>query len=102
MRYFSCRGEVIESVNFNRLTFEELWNFTGGDVDSLVVGSETPGDAYCMLLKTDYGDIEIQEGDYVIKNVKGRFYAMKPDVFEIYYIHVPNVITDIPEGEYYE
>lgn len=97
MRYFKPRAQVIEAEVFNRLTFDDIWNFTGGGVDSLVIGSGTPGDASCMLLGTSYGDIEIQEGDYVIKDVKGIFYAMKPEIFEIYYEQVANVITDIIE-----
>lgn len=91
MKYFMYKGEVTETIQFNRTNFEELWNFTNGSVSDLKVGEEL-GDAYCILRKTDYGDIEIKEGDYVIKNIKGRFYAMKPDVFESDYIPVPTII----------
>lgn len=97
MMYAKNNGEIIQVVHFTRVSFDEVWNFTGGDVDTLVIGSATLGDASCMLRKTDYGDIEIQEGDYVIKNIRNRFYAMKPDMFEIYHEYVPTIITDIIE-----
>ena len=81
MEQYINNGEVIEATQFNRINFENLWKLTEGKVSELVVKSDKIGDAFCMLNKTDYGDITIQEGDYVIKGIESRFYAMKPDTF---------------------
>jgi hypothetical protein len=93
MRYYRCNGTTFEAVQFNRNNFEHLSNFTKGQVTDLKVG-EALGDTYCTLRKTDYGDIEIQEGDYVVKDIKGRFSPIKPDVFETSNQIIPTVIED--------
>lgn len=38
-----------------------------------------------MQLKTLEGEMMANEGDYIIKGVKGEFYPCKPDIFEMTY-----------------
>lgn len=45
-----------------------LWSQYGGDV----IGGE---------IETLEGEMQISEGDYIIKGVNGEFYPCKPDVF---------------------
>lgn len=35
-----------------------------------------------LLLHTLEGTMEVSEGDYIIKGIKGEFYPCKPDIFE--------------------
>lgn len=37
------------------------------------------------MIPTLEGLMEVQEGDYIIKGVKGEFYPCKPDIFEMTY-----------------
>ena len=39
-------------------------------------------------IKTLEGDMEINDGDYVIKGIKGELYPCKPDIFEASYERV--------------
>lgn len=36
-------------------------------------------------IKTLEGDMEVGQGDYIIKGVQGEFYPCKPDIFEATY-----------------
>ena len=38
-----------------------------------------------LLITTLEGDMKAQEGDWIIKGVKGEFYPCKPDIFEATY-----------------
>jgi len=46
-------------------------------------------DCYCHI-KTLEGVMTANEGDYIIKGVKGEFYPCKPDIFEMTYEVVEN------------
>lgn len=37
---------------------------------------------YTLKIKTLEGNMEVREGDYIIKGIKGEFYHCKPDIFE--------------------
>lgn len=38
-----------------------------------------------IVIKTLEGEMEVQEGDYIIKGVAGEFYPCKPDIFKATY-----------------
>lgn len=40
------------------------------------------GDIVLLLLNTIEGHVWAEEGDYIIKGVKGEVYPCKPDIFE--------------------
>lgn len=42
----------------------------------------TPNSFY---IKTLEGFMEVSEGDWIIKGIKGEFYLCKPDIFEMTY-----------------
>lgn len=42
-------------------------------------------DGYCILINTLEGQMKALPGDYMIKGVKGEFYACKPDIFAATY-----------------
>jgi len=42
-------------------------------------------DSCYILIVTLEGVMEAQEGDYIIKGIKGEFYPCKPDIFEASY-----------------
>ena len=76
----------IEAIQFTGLNLEEIKSFVG---DSLIydildtaweVGKGRP--RIFMKIKTLEGDMNVKEGDYIIKGSLGEFYPCKPDVFE--------------------
>ncbi len=40
------------------------------------------GDKFELLIHTSEGTMTAEIGDYVIKGIKGEFYACKPNIFE--------------------
>ena len=96
MEYYINKGKQFSAVHFNRINFEELWAFTNGNVYELSIKGEEPGQAYCTL-KSYYGDIQIQEGDYVFTDGR-NYYALPPDYFtEINEIAVQNFKPPVEE-----
>ena len=43
------------------------------------------GAHYAVTIRTLEGDMDAQDGDWIIKGVKGEFYPCKPDIFEATY-----------------
>lgn len=37
---------------------------------------------YITTLENEKNKFEVSKGDYIIKGIKGEFYACKPDIFE--------------------
>lgn len=52
-------------------------------------------------IETLEGKMEVSEGDYIIKGIKGEFYPCKPDIFEATYQPVDNFI-DLNKLKNYE
>jgi len=77
---------IIEAVEFDGNLFIEdaneffnvLHDFFGEDRDKVKV-SFMPLRAYITALE---GEMEVSDGDYIIKGVKGEFYPCKPDIFK--------------------
>ena len=38
-----------------------------------------------LLINTCEGVLRVEEGDWIIKGIKGEFYPCKPDIFELTY-----------------
>ena len=73
---------VIEAVRFLDTTesIEELANFIDHTV-RIGYATKPPTVTVCTL----EGVMEASEGDFIIKGVKGEFYACKPDIFFMTY-----------------
>lgn len=53
--------------------------------------NEDPGPAY-LLIHTLEGIHKANVGDWIIKGVKGEFYPCKPDIFDLTYEKIEEVI----------
>lgn len=81
MENYRNTGKSFRAIQFNRLNFEELWVFTKGNVEGLLIESEEPGKASCVL-RSYYGSIQIKEGDYVFSDLKEEnFFAFPAEYF---------------------
>lgn len=81
MENYRNTGKSFRAIQFNRLNFEELWVFTNGNVEGLLIESEEPGKASCVL-RSYYGSIQIKEGDYVFSDLnEENFFAFPPEYF---------------------
>jgi len=71
---------IIDAVQYDGTdeSYFELLQFTKGD---LIWHKELN----CPLIETFEGTIAVSNNDYVVKDIKGKFYPWNPDIFETTY-----------------
>lgn len=73
----------IEAIQYNGNNHVEVSNFC---TNSYFFHTEIDNSLTKILyIETLEGSLKAQEGDYIIKGVKGEFYPCKPDIFELTY-----------------
>lgn len=77
MAKYRKKPVVIDAIRWDGRNLLELVGFV--DDESVLV------DVGNIFIRTLEGYMEISNGDYIIKGVKGEFYPCKPDVFEMTY-----------------
>jgi hypothetical protein len=83
-RKFRKKPVVIEAVQYNALPSDPLVLGMFIEQRGLMYWDENE---VCRI-KTLEGDHIVSPGDWVIKGVKGEFYACKPDIFALTYEEV--------------
>lgn len=76
---------VIEAMQLTRRYFDVVMEFIGKDNLSEYSTGEFSEDSCYLAIKTLEGTMTANEGDWVIKGIKGEFYPCKPDIFEATY-----------------
>lgn len=71
----------------------EAEQFTGGDIGPLISSAIESADAYieangALIIRTLEGNMLANDGDWIIKGLKGEFYPCKPDIFAATYDEV--------------
>lgn len=69
----------IEAIKWDGTNVDEIKEFTNGD--SYVFNN-------CLFIRTLEGTMNANQGDYIIRGVKGEFYPCKPDIFKKTYEEV--------------
>ena len=84
MAQYRKKPVVIEAYQFdNRITNQPpRWLLDAVD-NGIVTVQEKP--YLSITVKTLEGDMKAQEGDWIIRGVKGELYPCKPDIFEATY-----------------
>lgn len=83
IRKYVKKPVIIEAMRFNSWhDIDELINFCGINNVLIVLNPDGSNDLYIESLE---GNMKVEEGDYVIKGIKGEFYPCKPDIFELTY-----------------
>jgi len=77
MRYRK-KPVVIEAIQYTGENLDELRAFVPEEFRNNKIYEP-------LGIKTLEGVLNISQGDYIIKGVKGEFYPCKPDVFEMTY-----------------
>lgn len=84
---FRKKPVEIEAIEFTRLNWEEVKEFTNNTAHSLEIERRIGGKCTCII-PTLEGDMIANEGDWIIKEpfdkIRG-FYPCKPDVFGLTY-----------------
>jgi hypothetical protein len=82
---------VIEARQLNGYTLFEIMRWIddgGGRAKNWSWDSEESTMPYPerhFFIETLEGDMKAEDGDYIIKGIKGEFYPCKPDIFELTY-----------------
>lgn len=87
---------VIEAIQYRGVeSIDEAQEFVGSD---FVIGSSAfDGEKYewaTVYIRTLEGEMNVSNGDYIIKGVQGEFYPCKPDIFELTYEKVGEQTND--------
>jgi len=72
---FRKKPVEIEAIQYNGANFNEVRSFMSGTSYPKVVNRK-------IRIQTLEGHIYADEGDWIIKGVKGEFYPCKPDIFK--------------------
>ena len=84
MAKFRKKPVVIEAVQFDSGSPGDVAAFVGFE-RSYFVGDSDDDPIDYMVIKTLEGDMRADDGDWIIKGVKGEFYPCKPDIFAATY-----------------
>lgn len=76
---------VIEAVRLSRKYFEDAYNFVGPENINHYNNGEFMEDICHIIIGTLEGKMIANEGDYIIKGIKGEFYPCLSDIFEMTY-----------------
>lgn len=87
------KSVVVEAYRFTKATFNRdsypVWlkETMQGDWDNAVIKlwSQYGGKVIGGKIKTLEGEMEVSEGDWIVKGVNGELYACKPDIFNMTY-----------------
>ena len=82
MTQYRKKPVVIEAVQFDGLNPTEIKDFVGENCEVEIYDNKVTPPIANITIHTLEGDMEVSNGDYVIKGVKGEFYPCKPDIFE--------------------
>ena len=72
---------VVEALKWDGSNRSEVFDFCSLSHVTYEFGSSTPK----LVIQTLEGPMTASVGDYIIKGIKGEFYACKPDVFKLTY-----------------
>ena len=88
MNKYRKKPIVIDAMQVSRKYFDLLLDFMGkenGEEGNGYGSGEFPEDTCYMEIDTLEGTMTANEGDYIIKGVKGEFYPCKEDIFNLTY-----------------
>jgi len=84
IRKFKKRPVVIEAIQLHlddNDTVSHIMSWAGDAVGFYDYDPETNQFGRCSILTLE-GEMQVSEGDWVIKGVQGEFYPCKPDIFD--------------------
>lgn len=84
MGWFKKKPVVLEAIQYNGHNCLEIIRFMGGPWTNLELkNSDRP------IIHTLEGELAANEGDWIIRGVKGEYYPCRSDIFEALYEVVP-------------
>jgi hypothetical protein len=85
MAQYRKKPVVIEAQQLTRRFADVAVEFVPKEIRGDFNLGEFHEDSCYLEIKTLEGTMTANEGDYIIKGIKGEFYPCKPDIFEATY-----------------
>ena len=85
---FRKKPVVVEAMKLTRSYSDVVYLWIGKENISEYNSGEFSEDSCYLIIKTLEGRMQANEGDWIIKGIKGEFYPCKPDIFEATYEQV--------------
>lgn len=83
---FRKKPIVVDAIQFKvGMDSEPLVEFIGYSEQEVSFSHGDGEDVTCLQIATLEGEMDVSDGDWIIKGVKGEFYPCKPDIFEMTY-----------------
>lgn len=82
MPIFRKRPVEIEAERYNGENGHMFRHWGEGHIAEAPREGEVPS---CLVIKTLEGTMTAQVGDWIVREIKGEFYPVKPDIFEATY-----------------
>lgn len=81
MTKYKKKPVIIEAEKLTQDNLTVLNDWCKGNIKDVKLSS----DKWCIDIETLEGTMRAEQGDYIIKGVKGEFYPCKSDIFEMSY-----------------
>lgn len=85
MKYYK-KPIIIEAKQLTLENANEVYDWI---INNGGVVTDVNDEPVSLTISTLEGEINVHEGDYIIKSMKGEFFSYKPDIFEQIYGWAP-------------
>lgn len=82
---YRCGKNFVEAIQITYGVNNDMDQFTGGLTINFTNINNHGKPEEMFMIKLGNRDMRVQLGDYIIRNLKGDVYPMKPDIFEQMY-----------------
>lgn len=83
---FASRPLAKEAIQLTHENLKDIWEWMG---DAYTGHGTTGNDQHLTIpIKTLEGEMTANEGDWIVKGIRGEFYPIKNDIFEAQYFAV--------------
>lgn len=86
IRNYRKKPVVIQAWEWDET--KEMFNEIGCKMMSCQGHTERPNEMSYLRIETLEGTMSVNKGDYIIKGVKGEFYPVKKEIFDLTYEEV--------------
>jgi len=84
MRRYVKKPVEVEAVQWTGDNRPEIWDFCS----LCYFNTDIETAELKLMIQTLEGTMEASKGDFIIKGIKGEFYACKPDIFKLTYTEI--------------
>ena len=96
-RAFRKKPVVIEAMQWTGDGAKSILDWISGNGGTAYLHQNCGGRESHLLIRTLEGDMIADNGDWVIRGVKGEFYPCKPDIFAATYDAVAGTYVEVDQ-----